>query len=287
MKYFAPKSIDETLVLLRDIGPSAKVLAGGQDIVPLMNQGRLFPATIVDLHALRNLAGARRENGSIVIHALTPHSYTQSSPLINSECGLLSEAASQIGGGLQVRNRGTIGGAVCAASPVYDSAPCLVALGARFRLQSATGQRSVAASDFFHGAGATDLKPTELLLEIIVPVGYSRGYAYEKLKFVDGCYCIASVACALKADSDGSIEEVRLVLGGVEPVPTRLGQAEQLLRGSKLTKELLRKVQEIVPALIQSPITDVQADGEYRRSVSGVLVGRALGRAFRRVAGKG
>jgi len=276
--------MEGALALVDELGDAATVLAGGQDIVPLMNQGRLFPKNIVDLRRLHGRPGTRHENGFLIIHALTTHREVERSSVVHSECGLLAEAASQIGGGLQVRNRGTIGGAVCAGNPVYDFAPCLVAMRAKLRLRSATGERWVMAAEFFQDAGVTAKQVTELLDEISIPVnGLSGGFAYEKLKFSDGCYCIASAACNVQLNNDGSFREVHLALGGVEPIPTQLAATEEMLTGEHPTEELLWDVSEQVRSGVNNPISDVQANGEYRRAMAPILVRRALKRSLRTV----
>ncbi len=283
LTYYKPGSIEEALPLLHQLGAEVKVLAGGQDIVPLMNQGKLMPGSIIDLKSLKSLAGVKTQNGSVVIGALTTHRTIERSEVIQAGYGLLADAAGQIGGGVQVRNRGTIGGAICAGNPVYDFTPCLVALDAEFQLLSVTGERRVAASDFFRDAHITALRSNELLAEIFIPVSSSAtGFAYQKLKFSDGCYCIASAACAVELDPDRSCRVVRLALGGVAPVPIRLSQVEAMLAGAQLTEELLTEVATAAQLAVTNPITDVQADGEYRRAMAGVMARRALATAFQR-----
>ena len=287
LTYHKPGSTEEALRILHSLGAEAKILAGGQDIVPLMNQGKLAPRSIVDLKELTGLLGVWTRNGSMVVGALTTHRGIERSEHILARCGLLADAAGQIGGGVQVRNRGTIGGAICAGNPAYDFAPCLVALGAEFQLLSVNGERRVAAADFFVDAHTTALRPNELLAEIIIPIANSAAsFAYQKLKFSDGCYCIASAACVLELNPDGSCGLVRLVLGGVSPTPIRLSQVETLVAGSQISEELLAKVTAAAQQSVGNPINDVQADGEYRRAMAGVMARRALARAFQRALPK-
>lgn len=285
--YHAPASLKETLALLRRLGPAARVVAGGQDIVPLMNQGRLNPGGLIDLKALKALNGVQTRNGSLVIGALTTHRTIERAGSLRAVCGLLAEAAGQIGGGIQVRNRGTIGGSVCAGNPAYDYAPCLVALDAEFRVASLAGERRIAASEFFRDAHVTALEPDELLTEIIVPSsGPNAGVAYEKLKFTDGCYTIASAACAVWLNADDTYGVVRLAVGGVAAVPVRLRQAELRLTGSSLTDDSLADVTALAEEAVDHPLSDVLADGMYRRVMAGVMARRALVLATGRARGQ-
>lgn len=281
--YHAPGSLDEALWLLHRLAPDATVLAGGQDIVPLMNQDRLHPQNLIDLKALSRLSAVQAGEPAVNVGALTTHRVIERSALLRARCGLLSEAAGQIGGGIQVRNRGTIGGALCSGNPAYDFGPCLVALDAEVRLQSALGERQLRAGEFFINAFATAARPDELLVQVQIPVnGANAGYAYEKLKFTDGCYCIASAACVARLGADGTFTSVRLALGGVEAVPVRLSRVEALLAGARLTDRLLDEIAALARQAVTRPIEDVMADGEYRRAMAGVVARRALARAVER-----
>jgi len=288
LTYYAPASLEEALDRLSQLGTDATVLAGGQDVVPRMNQGQLSPTNIIDLKALKNLVGTETANGAIVIRALSTHRTIERSEAIQNWCGLLADAASQIGGGIQVRNRGTIGGAVCAGSPAYDFLPCLVALDAEFRLLSSVGERRLPASEFFRDVGKTALRPDEILTEITVPkLSPDTGFSYQKLKFSDGCYSIASAACTVKLNLNESFAAARLALGGVAPVPIRLRQVEAMVGGARVTEKLLGEVAAATEQAVTNPITDVQADGEYRRAMAGVMAKRALTSAFERARHKG
>jgi len=286
MKYHRPETIDDALKILDELGAATKVLAGGQDVVPLMNQGRLAPVNIVDLKSLKRLSGVQVDGATIVIGALTTHRSIERSETIQNGCGLLAEAASQIGGGLQVRNRGTIGGALCSGNPVYDFAPCLCALDAEVRLLSVHGERRLSCSDFFLDAHQTALGVNELLTEVIVPASNgSSGFSYKKLKFSDGCYSIASAACVVELNANGSFHRVRLALGAISALPQRVGSVEAELVGSALSEDALSRVSMAAEQSVEAPITDVHADGEYRRSMAGVMARRALLGAVQRARG--
>ena len=279
--YIAPATLKDVLVRLDSLGSRATILAGGQDVTPLMNQGRFAPKGIVDLKRIRGLSGIAQRNGLIAIGARTTHREIERSSVLQEANGLLVDAASQIGGGMQVRNRGTIGGAICAGNPAYDYAPCLVALDAAIQTRSSKRRRKIPAAAFFRNAGVTGLEPQELVTEIIVPsLPKGSGSAYYKLKFTEGCYNIASAACVVQLDGDGKAGMVRMALGGVSPAPIRLSGVEDAVTGSALSDELLAVVSSVAQKSVTRPISDVQADGRYRRAMAGVVATRALTEAF-------
>ncbi|MGH2348831.1 MAG: FAD binding domain-containing protein, partial [bacterium] len=235
LEYVIPGSAADAVDLLRRWNGDATVLAGGQDVVPLMNQSRIVPRRIIDLQRLDEFRRIRAD-GTLSIGALATHREVERSPAIRAAAPLLAEAAGQIGGGPQVRNRGTIGGAVCAGNPVYDYPACLVALDADLLLIGPHGERAVPAVEFFQGPGRTAKQPEELLAAVrIPPLPPGAGAAYRKLKFTDGCYCIASAAAIVAVDPDRTVRAVRVAVGGVAPVPVRLPAVEQALRDRPLT----------------------------------------------------
>lgn len=282
-EYHAPATIEETFDLLHRLAPKATLLAGGQDVVPMMNQGRLSPEHLVDLKALRHLRAISATDGVVRIGALATHRMLEHSEVIKTSVGLLAEAAAQIGGGVQVRNRGTVGGSVCAGNAVYDLPPCLLALDAEFVLARGGGERRVFAPGFLIGGSRTAAQPEELLVEIkVVPLDPAAGFAYEKLTFTDGCYNIASAACIIEVEPDGTVRRVRVAVGGVLPVPVRLRDLERWLPGARMSAMLIEEIRPRVEATIRDPISDVMADGAYRQAMAAVMTQRAVARAARR-----
>lgn len=279
--YLAPRSLDEALAALRDLDPAATVLAGGQDVVPLMNRGRLVPAHLVDISRLDTLA-AITDTGVITIGPLVTHDRLMREPVIGERFPLLVETVGQIGGGVQVRNRGTIGGAVCAANPAYDLPASLVALEAVFVLASSHGPRRISASDFVTGAGRTARRSDELLIGIEVPPPADSSSAYVKLKFMEGGYTIAGAACLLALDGDRICTQARLVLSGVTETPIRVPEVERALVGIRITRAALERVAAGTPAAIVHPISDVMAPADYRRAMAGVVAARAVAQAAMR-----
>ena len=277
--YRVPRSLSDALMVLHDLGAAATVLAGGQDIVPLMNQGRLVPSHLVDISRLIELHGIT-ENGVITIGALTTHADLARHGIIRTRLPLLVDAVRQMGGGLQVRNRGTIGGALCAANPAYDLPACLLALDAVLILAGAAAMRRVPASAFFLGAGRTARRAGELLTAIEVPPPPAGATAaYVKLKFMEGGYTIAGAACVLVMAADGTCREARLAVSGVSGAPQRVPAAEAALAGIRVTGDALSAFAAQVEGAITDPIEDVMAPGDYRREMAGVVARRAAARA--------
>lgn len=287
--YAAPRSLGEALRALGELGDAVTVVAGGQDVVPLMNQGRLAPSHLLDISRLAPLAsvtstGAR--GGTLRIGSLVTHAALARDPAVREAAPLLAEAAERIGGGLQVRNRGTIGGAAAAANPAYDLPACLAALDAVCILGSLRETRRVPARSFFLGAGRTARRANELLLGFDIPRMPPRaGWAYAKLKFSEGGYTIAGAACLLTRAADGRCERVSVVLSGVTESPLPLPTIAERLAGQALTTHLIEAAAGAASAAVERPIKDAMAGGEYRRAMAGVMVVEALAQAARRARG--
>lgn len=273
-RYHDPADLDAALELLADLGSDATVIAGGQDVVRSMNRGELAPSNLVDVTGIPALEGIDDRGDAVAVGALVTHEALASSKTVAEATPLLCEAKATIGGGEQIHNRGTVGGALVAGEPVYDYPPCLVALGATVTVESADGAREVPAREFFEGAAETAIGDDELLTEVVVP-RVDGAASYEKLKYTEGCYNIASAAAVVSLDGD-RIDDARLALGGVEPTPRRLVEAEDRATGEAFDEDLAGTVGEMASGAVQEPITDVHADGSYREDVAGVVARRAL-----------
>ena len=277
--YRRPDSLDEALDLLAEHGDDAAVLSGGQEIVPRLNLGGEAPGMLVDIGRLGELARIRSLDGLLSLGARATHSQLAQSSDVHNRVGLLAEAAGAIGGGTQVRNRGTVGGAIAAANPVYDYPACLLALDTTVHLASRDEHRALAFADFV-GADGAARRADELISEVSVQAPPStHGFAYEKLTFGAGCYLIAGVACIVDRSSDTSPGGVRLAVGGVSPGPFRLPGVESLVSDQELTEELLDEAAAGARRAPDTVLSDALADGDYRRRVLGPLVKRALRRA--------
>ena len=275
--YERPESLEEALALLAEHRADAEVMAGGQDLVPRLSLSVAAPAAIIDIGQIDELIGLRALKGLVTLGARATHRQIARSDEVRAHCGLLASAAEQIGGGPQVRNRGTIGGAVAAANPVYDYLPCLVALDATAHVASSSTHRAVPVEELLRVDAAGALEGAELITEISVPApGPGHRFTYEKLKFTDGCYLIAGVACVADVGDDGRLRSPRLAIGGATASPIRLTEVEALVEDNAITLELLDTAAEVTRRALGDPISDTLADGEYRRRVAGTLVRRAL-----------
>ena len=275
-EYAAPETLAEALALLREHGAEAKVLAGGQSLVPLLNYRLARPRLVVDINGLP-LAGVRVDNGSLQLGALTRHHELEELPEIARSAPLLPEVARLIGN-VRVRSLGTVGGSLAHADPAAELPMAVVALDARLTLASASGSRTVPARDFFTGYLSTALAPDELLTAIEVPVTLGMGWAVEEFARRAGDFAVVAVAAGVSLDRRGRVDDARLALGGVADRPVRATAAEDVLRGQEPSAERLARAAEVVRERLD-PQSDAFASGAYRRLLAGVLTRRALTRA--------
>ena len=271
-EYFAPATIDEALGLLREHS-DAKVLAGGQSLMPALRLRLAAPDTIVDLGKIDELRGVRDDGDVLVIGAMTPHSVVQSSPVVNEHARLISLATATVGDP-QIRHRGTFGGSLAHADPAADLPAVAVALDASFVIAGPDGRRTVSAADFFQGVFSTALGEDELLVEVRVPKYTGWGAHYEKFNRVAQAWSIVSVAAAVRLDGD-SIAEARVALGNMGSTPVRATAVEQALVGGPATADAIREAAARA-ADGTSPVTDLNGDADYRRHLATVLTRRAV-----------
>lgn len=277
--YFDPTALEEAVNLLAQYGEDAKLLAGGQSLLPMMKLRLVSPKVLVDLWRIPDLAYIREESGIIAIGTMTTHYMLQSSGLLQVKLPILAEAAQVVGDPL-VRNLGTMGGSAAHAAPNADYPPVLVALGAEICILGPQGERKVSAKDFLKGVFTTALEANEILKEIRIPVPPENSTAsYLKLSRRGTDFAVVGVAAILRRGSDGRCEEARLVLGGVGDVPVRAESAEALLRGAKVTPQLVKEAGDVAVQGLDPP-SDVHADSQYRIDVSKVYVRRALETAW-------
>jgi carbon-monoxide dehydrogenase medium subunit len=273
--YFDPISTEEAIALLTKYGDDAKLLAGGQSLLPMMKLRLSSPKVIIDLWRAPGLSYVREENGVIAIGAMTTHYSIQSSDLIKRTIPILEQAAKVVGDPL-VRNLGTIGGSAAHAAPNADYPAVLVALGADFLIAGPRGRRTVGAKEFFKDVFTTCLQSDEILSEVRVPIPRKNSSgSYLKLSRRGTDFAVVSVAVMIHRKEDVACESAEIVLGGVGNVPVRATNAEELLRGQRLTAELIEQAGEAAVEGLDPP-SDVQADSQYRIDVSKVYVQRAL-----------
>jgi carbon-monoxide dehydrogenase medium subunit len=270
--YYAPTSVDEALALLGQ-HEDAKVLAGGQSLLPVLRLRLAAPETIVDLGRIEELRGVREDGDALVIGAMTPHSVVQSDPLVAEHARLISLATATIADP-QVRHRGTFGGSLVHADPAGDLPAVALALGASFVIAGATGRRTVAAADFFEGVFSTVVAEDELLVEVRVPKHTGWGAHYEKFTRIAQQWSIVAVAAAVRLDN-GTIAEARVALTNMGSTPVRATAVEQSLIGQPATADAVREAAALA-ADGTSPPTDLNGDAEYRTHLATVLTRRAV-----------
>ncbi len=283
-QYTAPHSIAQTLSVLQTHGPDAKVLAGGQSLVPLMNMRLVRPSVIVDLNGVADLAYIREQARDIAIGALTRQRTAELSPLVRTRLPLVSEALQFIGHP-QIRNRGTIGGSLAHADPSGELPAVATILDATLVVRSARGTRRLSPEEFFRSYLTTALEPDELLEEVRFPVHEHWGTAFLEVARRHGDYALVGVAALVSRLGD-RCRDARLCFTGVGPVPVRIREAEAAIAGTRLTTKVLAEVARIITDRLD-PETDIHASATYRREVAGVLAARALRVAMDRTQARG
>lgn len=279
-EYFAPQEVQEAIELLHRYGEDAKILAGGQSLMPLMNLRLARPSVIIDINRLSSLSSiSPRSNGGVTIGALTRQRALERSSLVKVKNPLLAATMPLIGH-FQIRNRGTIGGSLVHADPAAELPAVSVVLGAEFVLKSAASERIIRADDFFLGYMTTAVEPSELLTEIRIS-GWKPGvgWAIEEISRRKGDFAIVGVAVLIEADGSNTCLDARMAFFGVGGKPVRVQRAEGMLKGSKLSRRVLEDVAGIVSEELD-PDSDVHASAEYRKEVAGVLARRALEKAL-------
>jgi CO/xanthine dehydrogenase FAD-binding subunit len=269
-EYDDPATIEETVALLAEHGEEAKVLAGGQSLVPLLNFRLARPERLVDINNVTELDDLRLDDGTLRIGALVRQSRLERSGEVAAAVPLLREAVRYVGHA-QIRNRGTVGGSVAHADPAAELPAALAALDARFRLRSTRGERVVGAADFFVTHLTTALEPDELLTEIEVPVpaGGTR-YAFVEFARRLGDFALGGAAVLVRPSGDASI-----ALLAAAPTPVRASEAEAFLRGRAIDEASAQEAAALAVAGIE-PTGDIHGSTEYRRGLIETLVYRAL-----------
>jgi len=284
--YFAPQSLGDATALLRRYGTKAKVLAGGTDLFIRLERRAVEPGVVVDLKKIRALQGIKASAKGLTIRAATLMDEIVSSRLVQRRYGIVADAAAAVGS-IQTRNRATLGGNLCNASPAADTAPALIALAARARIAGGRRERELPLEDFFLAPGKTCLQSNELLKEIFIPLPAGKsGASFQRCTRT--AMDIALVNCAVfltLAPKEGVISEIRIALGAVAPTPVRARSAEDLLRGKTPDKDAVEEAVALAAAGV-SPIDDVRSSAEYRRAMVRVLTRRAIEAALKKATGK-
>ncbi len=277
--YEAPPTVEGAVDLLRRHGGDAKVLAGGQSLVPLLNFRLADPRVVIDINGLP-LTGITADNGRLKLGALVRHHQLEESDEIARRCPVLREAAALIGN-VRVRSLGTVGGSLAHADAAAELPMVTLALDGRFTLASAGGTRTVDAREFFTGPLTTVMRPDELLTEIDVAAPPATGWAVEEIARRAGDFAVVAVTALIGLDRAGRVAHARIAFGGVAATPVRAIEAEDALSGQEPTAERLAHV-AVVARDALDPQSDAFVSGAYRRHLAGVLTRRALTRAIDR-----
>jgi CO/xanthine dehydrogenase FAD-binding subunit len=280
--YVAPDSLAAALEAVAEGGADAKLLAGGQSLVPMLNFRLARPALLVDLNRLRELDYVRAaEDGGLLVGAMVRQRRLERDPRIAALAPLLSEAVPAIAHP-QIRNRGTLGGSLAHADPAAELPAVAVALRARLRLERQGGSRWVEAGSFFAGLFTTALQPDEILVEVALPPSPPRtGWCFAEVARRPGDYAQVGVAAMISLDPDGRCSEARLVLLSVGTAPFEARRAAGLLRGETPAGAVLAAAAAAAREEIE-PRGDVHASADFKRHLARVLTARALGIATTR-----
>ncbi|MBF4161555.1 FAD binding domain-containing protein [Nocardioides acrostichi] len=271
--YLAPTSVDEALAALAEHGDDAKVLAGGQSLLPVLRLRLNAPEVVVDLGRIESLRGVRDDGDALVIGAMTKHADVLTDPLVAEHAALLARATHHLADA-QVRHRGTFGGALAHADPAGDVGAPALALGAEFTIAGSGGTRSVAADDFFVDLFETAIADGELLTEIRIPKYTGWGAHYEKFVRVAHQWPIVAVAAAVRVEG-GTIAEARVGLTNMGSTPLRARAVEAALQGQPATDEAVRAAAAHA-AEGANPPSDLNGDADYRNHLATVLTRRAV-----------
>jgi len=274
-EYYAPTTVQEILSLLGQYGADAKVLAGGQSLMPLLNFRLARPTALIDINSVKELDFLNRANGHLAIGALVRQRAAERSSLVAESCPLLAEALPFIGH-FQIRNRGTIVGSLAHADPAAELGAVAVALGAELRIQSQRGNRWLPAKDFFISYLTTALAPDELLVEVRFSVRQPRtGYTFVEFARRHGDFALVGAAAVVSRDQTDRCTDVRLAFTGVGPVPVLFTDADGLLQGEPLEEKRMDTLAKRIASKLETE-TDIHASAEYRRELAAVLAKQAL-----------
>jgi carbon-monoxide dehydrogenase medium subunit len=281
-EYFVPDSLGQALDLLREHGEAAKLLAGGQSLVPAMNFRVVQPSVLIDLNRIRELDFVRAGQDCVQVGAMTRERTLEFDPLIQEQLPLLAEATPFIAHP-QIRNRGTLGGSLANADPAAELPVLMIALDARLKVRSADSDRWVNAQDFFSGMFQTDLQTNEMLVEIELPVQLPRtGWSFMEVAPRAGDYALMGVAALVTWEEDGKCKSARLVYLNAGDGPVDAQEGARMLQDELISDELIREAAETASAKEINPFGNIHASPEFQRHLAKILTIRALGQAHQR-----
>ncbi len=289
--YYAPTSVEQALDHVAQLGYDAKILAGGQSLIPTMNFRLAQPAALIDLNNIPELFFIHpSDDGGVLVGAMTRQSTVERDPLIAERAPLVRAAMPYIAHP-QIRTRGTFGGSIAHADPAAELPAVTVALGARYRVRNKTGERWIAAEEFFVSLFTTSLQPDEVLVEIALPpiprtplrgVPPHSGWSFQEVARQSGAYGLAGVAVLVTLDDKKRCQQVRMAFLSCGERPTLAQHAAKVLVGQAPTPEAIRAAAEAAAKDDVDPSSDIHASAAYRRHLVKVLTFRALTQAFQR-----
>jgi carbon-monoxide dehydrogenase medium subunit len=279
-EYHRAGSVDEVVALLAEHADEAKVLAGGQSLVPLLSLRLARPAHLVDINRVADLASIQNGNG-LTLGAMTRHRSIERSDVVRAANPLLAHAVGFIGHGA-IRNRGTIGGSIAHADPAAELPAVLLALDGEVEARRASGTRTVPAAALFEGFLTTSLEPDELLTAVRVPaLPKGTGWSFQEFARRSGDFAIVGVVATVRLDGNGTVGEARLAFSGVDQVPVRATAAEAMLAGATPSDDLWKSAAQAAAAPLE-PGSDIHGSSAYRKHLAAVLAERALREAYDR-----
>jgi carbon-monoxide dehydrogenase medium subunit len=283
-EYLRPKTIPEALTFLQQYGDQAKILSGGQSLIPMMKLRLARPAYIVDINRISGLSYIKEEGGFLKIGGLTREAEIEASPLVRSKYPLLVDTTAVIADP-QVRNLATVGGNLAHGDPANDHPAAMMALGAQVVATGKKGERVIPVESFFVSLFTTALQPGEILTEIRVPTPPARsGGAYIKVERKVGDFATAAVAVQLTLDDKGAVQKAGMAMTNVGPTPLKAKKAEEFLRGKKPDPAAIAQAAQLAADESQ-PSPDLRGPAEYKKGLVKELAKRAIARALER-AGK-
>jgi len=284
-EYHSPASLDDATALLAKLGEDAKILSGGQSLIPMMKLRLATPPHVVDISGIAGLAYIREADGVLAIGALTRESELEESELVRTRYPLLHDTCQVIADPI-VRNLATVGGNLAHGDPANDHPATMLALGAEVVARGRSGTRRIPIAGFFTGPFSTALGPGEILVEVRVPAPAERsGGAYRKLERKVGDFATAAVAAQLTLRADGACESAGIGLTNVGLTPIKAEKAEAALRGKRLDDKTIAEAARLAAAAAE-PAEDLRGSVEYKRDLVRVLATRALRKALERAEGR-
>ena len=275
--YHAPTTRDEVLELMAQHGHDARLLAGGQSLMPMMNLRLARPAVVVDINRVEGLSGIASDDEGLTVGAMTRQRTLERSVEVRQLFPLISDAIPHIAH-FQIRNRGTIGGSLAHSDPAAEIPALCLALDAEITAASSSGERTIAASDFALGPLTTALEPQEILTQVRLPLLDGHGewrWGFREVCRRDGDFALVGAVTLLRIDEEGVCRSARITMFGVGDGPARMADAEASLVGRYVDVDARAEAAALVSAAVD-PGSDIHASAEYRKEVSAVMARRAL-----------